>query len=75
MRKGQLHARVHASALTPQPLAVQEVGPGEINGDMGPTEPVDLPHHEAVAGPQMTQRDILLRLDLGRAAELFVEDL
>jgi hypothetical protein len=41
VREAQLYAGVRASALTPQPFAVQEVGTREIYCDTGPTEPVD----------------------------------
>src|SRR4029450_3528724 len=41
VREAQLYAGVRASALAPQPFAIQEVGTREIYCDAGPTEPVD----------------------------------
>src|SRR6478672_8891307 len=37
----QFSASVYASALAPQPLAVQEVGSSELHADAGTTEPGD----------------------------------
>ena len=44
MRDAQLHARIHAPALTSQPLAIQEVGTAELDGDTSPAEPIDRFH-------------------------------
>jgi hypothetical protein len=55
MRDAELLARVSSAAFAPQPLSVEQMSSGQVNGDPAPTEPLDRLAVEGLGGPPFTQ--------------------
>ena len=66
MGGAQLLARVDAAALAAQPLAVEQVGAGELRTQRRSAEPLDRLAVERVGGRPLAQQSSAARLDAER---------
>ena len=62
-RDAQLVAGVEAAALAPQPLAVEQVGPGELHAHAGAPQPLDRLLVEALGGVAVAEQRARAGLD------------
>ena len=63
MRRAQLLAGVQPPALAPQPLAVEQMAPGELGAHSRSTEPLDRITVELVGGLAFAQERPRAQLD------------